>query len=67
MSGELRVTFTGDDEPAAFTGGVGFRIMENGVLVLSDGDEVRRIAPHAWREVRGGGQGLQHGDVVFWP
>jgi hypothetical protein len=59
MAHEFSVTFAGDygQEPRHFPGTVHFRILENGVLVITDGDDVRRFSPHAWREVRGGGSG----------
>jgi len=56
MSDEFTVIFSGGfEERETFTGSVGFWIEANGVLVITDGDDTRRFAPHAWREVRGGG------------
>lgn len=57
MGDDFAVTFTGEweQESKRFPGTVHFRILDSGVLVLTDGNEVRRFSPHAWREVRGGG------------
>jgi hypothetical protein len=59
MADGFSVTFIGEweQEPTQFPGTVHFRILDSGVLVIMDGDEVRRFSPHAWREVRGGGGG----------
>jgi hypothetical protein len=53
MTGPFTVVFS-DAEQLTFPESARFEIKANVVLVITDGDEVRRFAPHAWREVRGG-------------
>jgi hypothetical protein len=60
MGNEFTVVFDNGDAEH-FPDTVRFRIEDNAVLTISDGDEKRRFSPHAWREVRGGGKGRSTG------
>jgi hypothetical protein len=45
------VAFT-DGETTTFPEGMHFQIESSGVLTITEGDDVRQIAPHGWLEVR---------------
>jgi hypothetical protein len=47
----FRVSFSAESEPKNYPNGVHFKIEANGVLVISDGDDVIHYAPHAWTSV----------------
>lgn len=48
----FKVTFSADSEPTNYPDSAYFKIGDDGVLIISDGDEVIHYAPHAWVQVR---------------
>jgi hypothetical protein len=41
-----------DGETKTFPEGVHFQIETSAVLTITEGDDVRQVAPHGWLEVR---------------
>lgn len=51
MSNRTSVTFS-DGETTTFPENVKVTVGDHGVLVITDGQDVRVLAPHAWVEMR---------------
>ena len=47
----LWVQIKGRDEDAEFPDGVNYKILNGGVLMIGNGNDIRLYSPHHWQEV----------------